>query len=226
MEALKDESARVIRDLAERLFGAAPERIVVEYPPRPDMGDLASPVAFDLARRLKRPPRVIAQEMAAAFPRLDWLARVEAGGAGDLNLHVERGAALRAIGQELAAPPAAPSGESIIVEHTNINPNKAAHIGHLRNAVLGDSLARMLRFLGHRVEVQNYIDDTGVQVADVLIGFREILGWGLKDAQAVREPLDRFCWDLYARVTEMYEREPAKRSMQAAMLKELEERRG
>src|SRR6185503_10813047 len=72
----------------------------------------------------------------------------------------------------------------------------------------------------------NYIDDTGVQVADVLIGFREILGWGLKDAQAVKEPLDRFCWDLYARVTEMYEREPAKRSMQAAMLKELEERRG
>jgi arginyl-tRNA synthetase len=190
------------------------------------MGDLASPVAFDLARRLKRPPRAIAQELAAAFPRLGWLARVEAGGAGYLNLYVERGAALVAIARELLAEPTAAAGESIIVEHTNINPNKAAHIGHLRNAVLGDSLTRMLRFLGHRVEVQNYIDDTGVQVADVLIGFRDILGWGLEQARAIEEPLDRFCWDLYARVTAMYEAEPAKRALQAAVLKELEERSG
>jgi len=226
MEALKDESVRVIRDLAERLYGAAPDKVVVEYPPRPDMGDLASPIAFDLARRLKRPPRAIAQELAAAFPRLDWLARVDAGGAGYLNLYVERGAAVASMARELAAEPAAAGGESIIVEHTNINPNKAAHIGHLRNAVLGDSLARMLRFLGHRVEVQNYIDDTGVQVADVLIGFRDILGWGLEQARAIDEPLDRFCWDLYARVTAMYEAEPGKRARQAEMLKELEERRG
>ncbi|HUD70879.1 MAG TPA: arginine--tRNA ligase [Dongiaceae bacterium] len=227
MEALKDESARLIRDLAERLFGAAPEKVVVEYPPRPDMGDLASPVAFELARRLKRPPRAIAQELATALPRPAWLARVEAGGAGYLNLYVDRTAALRALAREVAdLPPPGPIVESIIVEHTNINPNKAAHIGHLRNAVLGDSLARMLRFLGHKVEVQNYIDDTGVQVADVLIGFREILGWGLAEARGITEPLDRFCWDLYAKVTEMYEREPAKRAMQAAMLKELEERSG
>ena len=227
MEALKDESARLIRELAERLFGAAPDKVVVEYPPRPDMGDLASPVAFDLARRLKRPPRAIAQELATALPRPAWLARVEAGGAGYLNLYVDRSAALRAMARAATAPPGpAARPESIIVEHTNINPNKAAHIGHLRNAVLGDSLARMLRFLGHKVEVQNYIDDTGVQVADVLIGFREILGWGLAEARAIEEPLDRFCWDLYARVTEMYEREPAKRALQAAMLKELEDRRG
>jgi arginyl-tRNA synthetase len=226
MEALKDASARVIRELAEKLFGAAPGKVVVEYPPRPDMGDLASPIAFELARRLKRPPRAIAQEMAAAFPRLEWLARVEAGGAGYLNLYVERGSALAAIARELGGTPAAATGESIIVEHTNINPNKAAHIGHLRNAVLGDGLARMLRHLGHRVEVQNYIDDTGVQVADVLIGFRDILGWGLEEARAIKEPLDRFCWDLYAKVTAMYEAEPGKRALQAAMLKELEERRG
>jgi arginyl-tRNA synthetase len=227
MEALKEESARLIRDLAERLFGAAPDKVVVEYPPRPDMGDLASPVAFELARRLKRPPREIAQQLAEALPRPEWLARVEAGGAGYLNLYVDRAAALRALALEVRTPPpAAARPESIIVEHTNINPNKAAHIGHLRNAVLGDSLARMLRFLGHKVEVQNYIDDTGVQVADVLIGFREILGWGIAEAQAVREPIDRFCWDLYSRVTALYDAEPAKRSMQAAMLKELEERRG
>jgi arginyl-tRNA synthetase len=236
VEELKEESARIIRGLVDRLYHVVPGKIAVEDPPRPGMGDLASPVAFELARALKRPPRAIAQEIAAEFPRPAWLARVEAGGAGYLNLFFDRAESLRALARDAAAPAgadavaaagvAAPGRETIIVEHTNINPNKAAHIGHLRNAVLGDSLARMLLFLGHRVEVQNYIDDTGVQVADVLIGFREILGWGLAEAQAIREPLDRFCWDLYARVTEMYDREPQKRALQAAMLHELESRQG
>ena len=226
MEAFKEESAVVIRDIAQRLFGTLLPRVIVEHPPRPDMGDLACPIAFELAKQLKRPPRAIASELAAAFPRLPWLARVEAGGAGYLNLYVDRGEALRAVAREVRSAGAPPSGAPVIVEHTNINPNKAAHIGHLRNAVLGDSLARMLRFLGHRVEVQNYIDDTGVQVADVLIGFRDILGWGLDQAQAITDPLDRFCWDLYARVTEMYEKEPGRRSLQPQMLKELEEGRG
>src|SRR5882672_7415552 len=173
-----------------------------------------------------RTMEAIKEELAASFPPIQGLARVEAAGAGYLNLFLDRGAAVRALALEVSAPSPAPRGETIIVEHTNINPNKAAHIGHLRNAVLGDTLARCLRSLGHRVEVQNYIDDTGVQVADVLIGFREILGWGLAEAQGIREPLDRFCWDLYARVTEMYDREPQKRGLQAEMLHELEEHRG
>jgi arginyl-tRNA synthetase len=227
VEELKEESGRIIQEIVARLFKTAVARVAVEDPPRPGMGDLASPVAFELARSLKRPPRAIAQEIAAAFPRLPWLARVEAAGAGYLNLFLDRGAALRALAREASAPPAATAaGETVIVEHTNINPNKAAHIGHLRNAVLGDSLARMLRFLGHRVEVQNYIDDTGVQVADVLIGFREILGWGLEQARGIDGPLDRFCWDLYARVTAMYDEAPEKRALQAAMLHELEQRQG
>ena len=226
MEAFKEESAAAIRDLARRLYGAALQKVVVEYPPSPGMGDLASPVAFELAKQLKRPPRVIASELAAAFPGAPWLLRVEAGGAGYLNLYVDRGEALRALAREAQSAAAETTGAPVIVEHTNINPNKAAHIGHLRNAVLGDSLARMLRFLGHRVEVQNYIDDTGVQVADVLIGFRDILGWGLEQAQTIEEPIDRFCWDLYARVTEMYEKEPSRRALQPAMLKDLEEGRG
>ncbi|HYV84392.1 MAG TPA: arginine--tRNA ligase, partial [Patescibacteria group bacterium] len=230
MEELKEECGRIIRDLVARLYQLTPEKIAVEDPPRPGMGDLASPVAFELARALKRPPRAIAQEIAAGFPRPAWLARVEAAGAGYLNLFFDRAESLRALAREAqdagTGAGAATRGETIIVEHTNINPNKAAHIGHLRNAVLGDGLARMLRFLGHRVEVQNYIDDTGVQVADVLIGFREILGWGLEEAQGIREPLDRFCWDLYARVTEMYDKEPQKRTLQASMLRELEEHRG
>ena len=226
MEGFKDECAAAIRDLVAGLYGAGPEKIVVEWPPQPGMGDLASPVPFELARRLKRPPRAIAQELCDRFPRLSWLQRVEIGGAGYLNVFVDRGTALRALARDLHAPPPKPSGDRIIVEHTNINPNKAAHIGHLRNAVLGDSLARTLRFLGHQVEVQNYIDDTGVQVADVLIGFREILGMGLAEAQAIPEPIDRFCWDLYAKVGDWYEADPQRRALQATTLKSLERREG
>src|SRR5262249_28392215 len=110
--------------------------------------------------------------------------------------------------------------------HTNINPNKAAHIGHLRNAVLGDTLARCLRFFGHRVEVQNYIDDTGVQVADIVIGFREILKGGIAAAREGRGRFDYFCWDLYARVTEMYEGRPETQGLRPEVLKRLEEGHG
>src|SRR6185503_3530724 len=80
------------------------------------------------------------------------------------------------------------TGGKTIVEHTNINPNKAAHIGHLRNAVLGDSLVRCLRALGREVEVQNYIDDTGVQVADVVVGFVDVENRSVAEVAALPEP--------------------------------------
>jgi len=92
----------------------------------------------------------------------------------------------------------------IIVEHTNINPNKAAHIGHLRNAALGDSFVRCLRFLGHDVEVQNYLDNTGVQVADVVVGLERMEGMSLQEVQAIEGKFDYYCWDVYARVSEFY----------------------
>ena len=226
LESIKQDIGRALKDLLREKYGEAPERVAVEYPPRAGLGDVASPVAFELARSLRRAPREIARELAEAFPGLPGVDRVEAGGAGYLNVFLNRRAAVRALAAEVAAGPGGTGGERIIVEHTNINPNKAAHIGHLRNAVLGDVLARALRSLGHRVEVQNYIDDTGVQVADMLVGFREILGYGIEEVQAITEPIDRFCWDLYARVNELYEREPAKRALQGEMLRALEEGRG
>jgi arginyl-tRNA synthetase len=219
-----------IRDALGRLilerYGTTPERIAVEYPPQPGLGDLSCPAAFELARVLRRPPRAIAQDLAAALPPLDGVARVEAAGGGYLNIHLERGGAVRALARQIADPLPVPGGGAIIVEHTNINPNKAAHIGHLRNAVLGDSLARCLRFLGHRVEVQNYIDDTGVQVADVVIGFREILGYDLARVRSIEGPLDRFCWDLYAKVGEWYAERPERRDLRPRVLEDLEEGRG
>src|ERR1039458_1927728 len=96
----------------------------------------------------------------------------------------------------------------ILVEHTSINPNKAAHIGHLRNAILGDTFVRLLRAAGHAVDVQNYIDNTGVQVADVVVGFLYLEKKSKPDIVELITSTPRFdfyCWDLYARASRWYE---------------------
>jgi arginyl-tRNA synthetase len=175
--------------------------IVTERPPKIEMGEAASPVSYELAKRLKRAPRQIAQEIASSLAPIEGIAKVEVAGAGYLNAYFERANFLREVQHE-AGPATAPGrGGKIIVEHTSINPNKAAHIGHVRNAVLGDTIARVLRHTGGAVQVQNYIDNTGVQVADVVIGFVHM---EKKDLAQVRElaaqpKFDYLCWDVYAR---------------------------
>ena len=195
----------------------------INYPPNRELGDLAIPVAFELARRLRKAPKAIAEELAAALGEVPGVARVEAT-RGYLNVFLDRSAFLR---ERLAAPPVpqAPAAASkTIVEHTAINPNKAAHIGHLRNAALGDTLVRALRFRGERVEVQNYIDDTGVQVADVVVGFRELEGKGLEDVRAIADGprFDYYCWDLYARVSDWYEEDRERLAVRGRALHDIE----
>src|SRR5437764_1941700 len=167
----------------------------VEVPPNRALGDLAVPVAFQLARSLRKAPRSIAQELAGVLGGIPGVARAIAAPNGYLNLYLDRRAYLvkRLTGQ-VAAPPEA--GEKAIVEHTAINPNKAAHIGHLRNATLGDTLVRVLGFLGTPVEVQNYIDDLGVQVADIIVGFRQLEQQTLDDVRRTAETtrFDYHCW--------------------------------
>ncbi|HUB33720.1 MAG TPA: arginine--tRNA ligase [Bryobacteraceae bacterium] len=181
--------------------------VAVEQPRQSDFGELAVPAAFQLAKGLRQPPKKIAAELAEEMPPIPGVAAMEVAGNGYLNLRLDRaryaGALLRGEAEE-----AAPAGEKIIVEHTNINPNKAAHIGHLRNAALGDTFVRMLRARGHRVEVQNYIDNTGVQVADVVVGFHFLEKKTPADVSALlADPAVRFdyyCWDLYARTSSYY----------------------
>jgi arginyl-tRNA synthetase len=180
--------------------------IVMETPPRRALGDVAVPVAFELARRLRKAPRQIAQDLAAALGAIEHVARVEAAPNGYLNFFLDRPSFLRhrLVPQQVPAA----TGGKVIVEHTAINPNKAAHIGHLRNSTLGDTLVRLLRFQGRPVEVQNYIDDTGVQVADVVVGFTELEGRNVEDVRALAGDaavrFDYYCWDLYARVGAWY----------------------
>jgi arginyl-tRNA synthetase len=195
----------------------------LEYPPNRDLGDLGTPVAFELARRLRKAPRAIAQEIASDFGTLEGVERVAAASNGYLNFFLERPAFLR---ERLtsAAPARAHAGGKAIVEHTAINPNKAAHIGHLRNAALGDTLVRVLRFRGVRVEVQNYIDDTGVQVADVVVGFRHIAGKTPDEIRQIADTtrFDYYCWDLYARVTEWYDEDKERLKIRATTLHDIE----
>ena len=218
--------ARVRAVLAERYDITDPDvAIPVETPPNRTLGDLGTPVAFDLARRLRKAPRVIAQEIAAALGPLPGITRVEAAPNGYLNVFLDRPAFLLArLGVAGTLPPAAPHTDKTIVEHTAINPNKAAHIGHLRNSALGDTLVRALRFRGNPVEVQNYIDDTGVQVADVVVGFREFEKIDLAGARHLAETtrFDYYCWDLYARVTEWYDGDKDRLKIRAATLHDIE----
>jgi len=205
--------------------------IVLDKPPKLEMGEAASPVCFELAKRLKRAPRQIAQEIAATLPAVPGVSRVEVAGAGYLNLFFDRGAFWQGLAASKGAARQAKgaAGEKVIVEHTSINPNKAAHIGHLRNAVLGDTMARILRSAGERVQVQNYIDNTGVQVADVVIGFLHMEKKNVAEvrAMAAQPAFDYLCWDLYARVTQFYEQDKAQGAvLRGATLRAIEEGRG
>jgi arginyl-tRNA synthetase len=208
----------------QRHFGLADvPAFAVEVPPTRALGDLAVPVAFQLAKALRKAPKAIAQDLAQALDSIPGVARVVATPNGYLNLYLERAAFLATRARQQVAPTTVASGKTI-VEHTAINPNKAAHIGHLRNAALGDTLARALRFRGTPLEVQNYIDDTGVQVADVIVGFRELEGKSIADVRQLAETtrFDYYCWDLYSRVTEWYEGDRARLEVRAAALHDLE----
>ena len=189
--------------------------IVIDQPPNVEMGEFALPLSFELAKRLRKAPRKIAEEIVADFPLPEGFDKLEVAGAGYINARLKRDVAARALasGEPLGASGHAGEGAAnvsgkILVEHTSINPNKAAHIGHLRNAILGDTFVRLLRSAGHTVDVQNYIDNTGVQVADVVVGFTQLQSKSKSDIVALIDSTSRFdyyCWDLYARVSQWYE---------------------
>ena len=199
--------------------------IAVQTPPDRAMGDLAIAVAFELAKIARKAPRLIAQELVQSLGEIDGIAAIEAAPSGYVNFFLDRPAFLaERVGVPAAAAPTAASAGKAIVEHTAINPNKAAHIGHLRNAVLGDTLARLLRFQGRQVEIQNYIDDTGVQVADIVVAFQTLESLGLDEVQALAaEPrFDYYCWDLYTKVTAWYEADADRLHLRAEALHALE----
>jgi arginyl-tRNA synthetase len=199
-----------LRSVLQSKYQVELPQIAIEQPPDLEMGEYALPVAFELARRLKRAPRVIAAELVQELMPLEGFASFQVAGAGYINGKLER----RAAAQQIAFDDTSEEQTHLhsLVEHTSINPNKSAHIGHLRNAILGDTFVRLLRAAGQKVDVQNYIDNTGVQVADVVVGLTHLEGYNLagvialmSDLQAKGQRIDDYCWDLYARVSQWYD---------------------
>jgi arginyl-tRNA synthetase len=206
-----------IRSAAKEIFGVEVQQLAAEAPPRPELGDLAFPVSFELAKLIKQAtgekqaPRAIAEKLKPQLEDIDEVARVEIAGAGYINVFFDRARLLSLF----AGPTTQREATDLeqpkkMVEHTSINPNKAAHIGHVRNAVLGDTFVHILKAAGDRVEVQNYIDNTGVQVADVVVGFQHLDKMDLEQIKALDASLskdyrfDYYCWDLYTKVGLFY----------------------
>ena len=215
--------ADAVRSAVRASFDTTLDTVSFQYPPRVEMGDLALTAPFDLAKTLRRKPRDIAETLAGAL-RGPGLRRAEVAGGGYVNLFLDRGRFARDLAGSLRRPAPAPPVEGrVVVEHTSINPNKAAHIGHLRNATLGDTFVRVLRHRGRETGVQNYIDDTGVQVADVVVGFRHLEEKDLAEVEAIPGRFDYYCWDLYARVGDFYAADPKNRSFQTEALHAIEE---
>jgi len=228
-KAVEDRIRKALRHhIRERYKTDVP--IVTERPPRLAMGEVASPLCFELAKQMKKAPRALAQEIANSLKPIPGVARVEVAGGGYLNMFFDRAAFFKGVSEEAGheAKQAGADAKKTVVEHTAVNPNKAAHIGHLRNAVLGDTFARALRYSGRRVEVQNYIDNTGVQVADVVLGFLHLEKKSLEEIGALAEgpKFDYVCWDLYANVTAWLAEDKARLELRGQTLKDIEEGHG
>ncbi|HYW70198.1 MAG TPA: arginine--tRNA ligase [Pyrinomonadaceae bacterium] len=238
---LQNQLRDTLRGAARESFDIELEQIAMEVPPRIELGDLAFPVAFELAKQIKqktgekRAPRGIAEALKPHLEAIAAVARVEVAGAGYLNVFFDRATLFHGLTTAGAASDGPSTDRKLMVEHTSVNPNKAAHIGHVRNSVIGDTFVRILQAAGDRVEVQNYIDNTGVQVADVVVGFMHIEQMTLADIRRLDAalppelPFDYYCWDLYTRVGWFYrddkadgEQNPEKLKLRAEILHAIE----
>lgn len=225
-----------VLETAKSVFNIELEQLASEVPPKTELGDLAFPVSFELAKRIKQDtgekqnPRDIAEQLKIALESNENVDRVEVAGAGYLNVFYKRSKFLAEAAQLKSFKTASESSPKRIVEHTAVNPNKAAHIGHVRNSVLGDTFVRILQANGDRVEVQNYIDNTGVQVADVVVAFIYLEKMNLEDIKRLDAELaekhlsfDYYCWDLYAKVGHEYAENEELKAKRAEVLHLIEE---
>ena len=229
-----------VRETSQTAFGIDLSQVVSEVPPKIELGDAAFPAAFELAKLIKQQtgektnPREIAETLKAELEHFDFVDRIEVAGPGYLNVFYDRAKFIGENGQADPLPKLklskSKNATKICVEHTSVNPNKAAHIGHVRNSVLGDTFQRILRANGKRVEVQNYIDNTGVQVADVVVGFIYLEKKDLDEIKSLdkklsdeRSTFDYYCWDLYAKVGVTYQTDEALKAKRAEVLNLIEE---
>ncbi len=222
--SLERRLAQQVREFLRRTYDLDLPKIVIEQPPKVELGEYAMPLAFELAKKLRKAPRKIAEEIVSGIGPIEGFEKVEVAGAGYINARVKRSELAVALFADERPRVDIPAGK-ILVEHSSINPNKAAHIGHLRNAILGDTFVRLLRFAGREVDVQNYIDNTGVQVADVVVGFVYLEKKSRADIEqlAAQPRFDYYCWDLYARASQWYAEDKQSLQLRLKTLHEIEQ---
>ena len=216
-------SERLLECLQRRYPGVALPEPVIEQPPKVELGDFAIPM-FPFAKPLRSAPLKVAEAIRTEIGPIEGIAEMQVAPPGYLNVKIDRAWMARALAEDRKPPVEVPSGK-ILVEHTSINPNKAAHIGHLRNAILGDTFVRLLRYANREVDIQNYIDNTGVQVADVVVGFIHLEKKSRAEIEELtRQPrFDYYCWDLYASVSQWYEKDPANKQIRLQTLHAIED---
>jgi arginyl-tRNA synthetase len=220
---LERRLAQHLRDFLRETYDLDLPRIVIEQPPKVELGEYATPLAFELAKKLRKAPRKIADEIVGGIGPIEGFEKLEVAGAGYINARVQRADVAAALATDHRPAVTVPPGK-VLVEHSSINPNKAAHIGHLRNAILGDTFVRLLRFAGREVDIQNYIDNTGVQVADVIVGFLYLEKKSRAEIEhlASQPRFDYYCWDLYARASQWYAEDKQNLQARAKTLHEIE----
>ncbi len=221
---LEHRLAQRVRECLERRHpGAALPPVIVEQPPKVELGDFAIPI-FPFAKPLRSAPLKIAEAIRADIGAIEGIAELQVAPPGYLNIKIDRGFLAAQLAADFRPHSEIPTGK-ILVEHTSINPNKAAHIGHLRNAILGDTFVRLLRYEGREVDIQNYIDNTGVQVADVVVGFIHIEKKSRAEIEALtrQSRFDYYCWDLYARVSQWYEADKENKRVRLETLHAIED---
>ena len=221
--SLERRLAQHVRDFLRCTHDLGLAKIVIEQPPKVELGEYAMPLAFELAKKLRKAPRKIAEEIVNGIGAIEGFEKLEVASAGYINARVKRANLAAAVLADERPQVETPPGK-ILVEHSSINPNKAAHIGHLRNAILGDTFVRLLRYAGREVDVQNYIDNTGVQVADVVVGFLYLEKKSRAEIEqlAAQPRFDYYCWDLYARASQWYEQDKQNLQVRLKTLHEIE----
>jgi arginyl-tRNA synthetase len=214
---------RLLEFLSQRYPGTELPNAVLEQPPKVELGDFAIPL-FPFAKPLRTAPLKIAKIIRTEIGPIEGIAEMQVAPPGYLNVRIDRGWMGASLVAKKELPADAFAGK-VLVEHTSINPNKAAHIGHLRNAILGDTFVRLLRFARREVDVQNYIDNTGVQVADVVVGFTHLERKSRAEIEELtRQPrFDYYCWDLYARVSQWYALDKQNLQVRSKTLHEIED---
>lgn len=216
-------AARLRQYLESQYPGVALPAVVVEQPPKVELGDFAIPM-FPFAKPLRSAPLKIADSIRGGIGEIEGIAGMQVAPPGYLNVKIDRAWLASALAADAKPQDDTPHGK-ILVEHTSINPNKAAHIGHLRNAILGDTFVRLLREAGREVDVQNYIDNTGVQVADVVVGFLHLEKKSEAEiaSLAAQPRFDYHCWDVYARASQWYAEDKQNLQARSAVLHAIEQ---